>query len=690
MKKNKLIISSLGSLVSGIVFTLLCLTHFGWYLRRSITIQLILAAGVCLFFSAIVFSMVYFLNKWLNRPLGESSDTRAGRIGKAIGQIKQQLPLWKKLEETAQPKRWHWLNILILSAIPVVLALVNREWLFTITGEDDPWRYIGLGYYYFKDPSLYSGNYKVSRVPWILIEYAVRNFFSPANAEIILGLSFTILGATGFYLLVSRIFDRRTGFITTALLSTYSYYLVSRSVDYHNMAGSLFLIWALYFLTLATRSAKNQWVWSLATGLVYGVAVHSEFFVLGCFPALVVQFLMFHQGKKRSIWTAILFSLIGFLIATGLFGFVAVLSGRNFFFFMNQINFVGAYSELFGTNGYRFTNGNWPLSATHLAFPVAAFLVATGWLIWNSVKFVQNKLSMDRNKWLQASINFQFFIIGIIWLIGEISQREALLNYYFVNPVYIYAFLVFAGFLAVGMQTKISPVILGAVPVVVISTLAFSDPIFSALGARILPRWPVLQPVLFYLVIFACLILFTRREMAILAIVLLMGLGNVMGIYTSVQPIYLTPSQISLDTNQCHTREDGYLSAIDTTQRLWGWGWSKTHLWWDASEMMPVINCPQAQAGLADVGLSVTRMGIQKMKDSEPTPTINKIPQAYFEQVTRQKDVVAVITNYPATESQMLAKLRSYGNWALAKQDTVAHGEIHFSLYIFSLDGKTP
>jgi hypothetical protein len=94
--------------------------------------------------------------------------------------------------------------------------------------------------------------------------------------------------------------------------------------------------------------------------------------------------------------------------------------------------------------------------------------------------------------------------------------------------------------------------------------------------------------------------------------------------------------------------------------------------------------------GIADIGLSVTRMGIQKMKDSEPTLSINKIPQAYYQQVAQEKDVVAVITNNPATANQMLAKLRTYGNWSLAKQETTAHGEIRYSLYIFSLDGKTP
>jgi hypothetical protein len=58
--------------------------------------------------------------------------------------------------------------------------------------------------------------------------------------------------------------------------------------------------------------------------------------------------------------------------------------------------------------------------------------------------------------------------------------------------------------------------------------------------------------------------------------------------------------------------------------------------------------------------------------------------------LTEQDKVVGVITNYPAKANQMLSKLRTYGNWALAKQETIAEGDIHFSLYVFTLNGKLP
>jgi hypothetical protein len=58
--------------------------------------------------------------------------------------------------------------------------------------------------------------------------------------------------------------------------------------------------------------------------------------------------------------------------------------------------------------------------------------------------------SLTNKSTVLVSIKYQsqMILLGIIWLAGEISQREALLRYYMVHPVYIYTFLTLAGFLA--------------------------------------------------------------------------------------------------------------------------------------------------------------------------------------------------------------------------------------------------
>ncbi len=684
LKKYKVFISVDAGLILGAISTFLFLPYFNWYWRRSATVQFALESGIFTFFSLMAFLLIFLVWRWIERP------SVLDRIATAVNGIKNQLPDLAKQNEVKGSTLSTWISILTLSLIPIILALVNQEWMFTRAGEDDPWWYISLGYFYYKDPLLASNSYKISRLPWILVEYIIRNLFTPTTAAIVLTLIIVIPGSIGFYLLVSRLFSKEIGFISTALLSTFSYYMVSRSPDYHNAAGSLFFIWSLYSLTLAVQSKSRQRGWFFVCGAVYGLAVHSEFFVLGCFPAMIVQFVMLNwAGKKRPVLEAVLFGLLGFLSTTGLLGLAAALSGRSFFFFMNQIIFLIRYSGV-ERGFYLPGNSGWPLQAKHLALPVAAFFFAASWAIKDAIRFYHLHLDLNGRSWQQLSLSLQMTLVGMIWLVLEISKREALMHYYYDNPIYIYSFLVFAGFLAMGWRESISPIILGAVPLAICLSLMFSDRIFGALGSRLFPGWQIIQPLLFYLLIFACLMLLKRQPLAVLSLVILMCLGNVIGMPTDVNQANITPSQLSLGENQCHTIRDGYLSVIDTFKDLWGFGWSRTHLWWGEGETIQVNHCPEPNVGINLIGQSVVRTGIQEMKRSIPSPPINKISAEYYTKLTSQDQVVGVITNHSAKAKQMLAKLRRYGNWSLAKQQTITQGDIHFSLYVFTLQGNTP
>ena len=234
LKNFRFFINLIAGLILGAVATFLFLPHFHWYWRRSVNVQLVLKGGLFIFFSLIALLFIFLILRWVKRP------SVLDRIATAVTQIKNQLPDLAMQNEGKGSTLNAWFSVLTLSLIPIILALVNQEWLFTRAGEDDPWWYISLGYFYFKDPLLGSTSYKISRVPWILVEYLIRNLFTPTTAAIVLTLIFVISGSIGFYLLVCRYFSKEVGFISAALLSTFSYYMVSRSPDYHNAAGSLF------------------------------------------------------------------------------------------------------------------------------------------------------------------------------------------------------------------------------------------------------------------------------------------------------------------------------------------------------------------------------------------------------------------------------------------------------------------
>jgi len=223
-QKVRLFISLLACLIPGAVFTFLFLPHFHWYWRRSATVQLILKGGLFIFFSLVAFLLIYLVWRWVDRVFSANKvngqiPSLVDLIAAARSGIKNRLPDLATQNEGEPPTLSSRFPILVLSIIPIILALINQEWLFTRAGEVDPWAYVSLGYYYFRDPALSNG-YKISRVPWVLIESLIRNLFTPTASAIILTLTFAVLGAIGFYLLVSRFFGKANGFITAALLAT--------------------------------------------------------------------------------------------------------------------------------------------------------------------------------------------------------------------------------------------------------------------------------------------------------------------------------------------------------------------------------------------------------------------------------------------------------------------------------------
>ncbi|MGD0005573.1 MAG: hypothetical protein ABSE06_15240, partial [Anaerolineaceae bacterium] len=123
IKKARIFISILACLIPGAVFTFLFLPHFHWYWRRSANVQLILKGGLFTLFSLIAFLLIFFIWRWVDRP------AVLNRIATAVNRVKNQLPDLAAQNEVKGSTLSAWLSILTLSLIPIILALVNQEWM---------------------------------------------------------------------------------------------------------------------------------------------------------------------------------------------------------------------------------------------------------------------------------------------------------------------------------------------------------------------------------------------------------------------------------------------------------------------------------------------------------------------------------------------------------------------------------
>src|ERR1035437_3440637 len=113
MKKYKLLISLLACLIPGAVSGFLVLPHLQWYERRSATVQLILKGGFFTFISLLVFILIFFVWRWVER-VDSGLKIKGGASGivdllntTAAG-IKERLPDLAAPNEAEKPRLSSW------------------------------------------------------------------------------------------------------------------------------------------------------------------------------------------------------------------------------------------------------------------------------------------------------------------------------------------------------------------------------------------------------------------------------------------------------------------------------------------------------------------------------------------------------------------------------------------------------
>src|SRR5690349_12691107 len=79
----------------------------------------------------------------------------------------------------------HLKPIAVLIAMPLVMASLGREWLYTPIGYLDPWYNVGF-FMFYQDPAFLPDHYKLQRLPWLLPGWALYHTVGPLAANFIL------------------------------------------------------------------------------------------------------------------------------------------------------------------------------------------------------------------------------------------------------------------------------------------------------------------------------------------------------------------------------------------------------------------------------------------------------------------------------------------------------------------------
>lgn len=218
-------------------------------------------------------------------------------------------------------KKLNIVHIMMILALPIVLALINPNWIFNVNIADD---YIYLGYQLdfpkYTNWSPATDMYFIERISWILPTYLIRQVTSPLLANFIIHLAVYYLSAFSVYGILNRLHNNRVAIIITVLFGQYPLILRSTGWDYPDgFAMALFAL-TIYFLTQAVGSKRNA-LYLIGAGAAFAVMFNSNPFNVAYAPALGLYYLLLSDWRKQIIINILktgIFTALGAGIATGI------------------------------------------------------------------------------------------------------------------------------------------------------------------------------------------------------------------------------------------------------------------------------------------------------------------------------------------------------------------------------------
>ena len=219
-----------------------------------------------------------------------------------------------------QKNSYNAIFLIAVFCIPISFLFFFQTAFFNGFGWIDSFIYVGYGYNY-DDASYLTGYYKVSRLPYVLIQYIFRSIFNTEIVNYI--LHFTLYSLSAY--LIFKISFKTTANILSAFLiavSTPLFLVVyNGGADYHNTFSAVLFLATLLYLISETTSGKDNKLFFVNFGILYALVIHSN--ILVCFDTLLYSagfYLAIKINRNEKIFTniaqKILLALGGFVLCT--------------------------------------------------------------------------------------------------------------------------------------------------------------------------------------------------------------------------------------------------------------------------------------------------------------------------------------------------------------------------------------
>ena len=340
-----------------------------------------------------------------------------------------------------RPYRKNFWPVLVLVAMPLILAMVHRDWLYTQIGYLDPWFNVGL-FLHYSDPTFLAGHYKESRLSWIAPGFVLYRVVGPWAANMTLHLGALIVATVFLYLSLVRLVARQTALIIATLLTFYVPFLGSGGWDYQTTPSGAYYAVTLYCVTRAAEAILSP-LWLFLSGIAFAATFHSDIIFVNMVPVLVAQY--FALGSPRRTWKdiaqAALWPLLGFVALTLALCIFAWSFGRAFFFFWPIVRIVFHYV------GDTSTMQSWwlpwsnlwftePIAVSYLAAPFTVLMICMALFVAYRFRslFPFHSVTLDRTRLFLIG---QFVFLALLWIFWQSIGHVALEPEYFAYPLII-------------------------------------------------------------------------------------------------------------------------------------------------------------------------------------------------------------------------------------------------------------
>lgn len=297
----------------------------------------------------------------------QDSTARAAVQGRGIAPMDTPPP------DTRDRSKW------VLLLLPVLLAALNSNWMYSPAGYIDAWVYTGYFHHLiaFKSalfPDLYYG----SRLPWLLPGYLAYRFLSLYIANYVLHFTFYYAATFSFYYLLKRGFGRWNALIGTILFGTYPAFLAAIGWDYVDGAGITYNLLSLAFIARAAESRRRP-LWLALAGAAGFAMVYTNLFLAAYLPFPVAFFLVLTNRRiSRQLFKSMVELLVWFgggaALLTVLLGAINYFLDGHFWFYAPSIKTFFSLSSK--PNQWRIEGLSWVSKAYWLGIPAAVATVS--------------------------------------------------------------------------------------------------------------------------------------------------------------------------------------------------------------------------------------------------------------------------------------------------------------------------